>query len=112
MVHGVRMAEDLGYREELEAAAEKNSRIIYVPMCSREPEGSNWSGLRGRVTELFENSAKFKEVVGLEMNPDQSQMFLCGNPAMIDQVQKELETKGFKKHSKKNPGNLHFERYW
>lgn len=112
LVHGVRLAEDLGYREELEHFAREYKNFKYIPMCSREAEDSEWSGLRGRVTELFENQELYKQNTGLSLDPTDTQAFLCGNPAMIDSVQETLEKSGFRKHSKKNPGNIHFERYW
>jgi hypothetical protein len=38
---------------------------------------------------------------------------LCGNPAMIDDLERDLTTKlGYTVHSKKAPGHLHVEKYW
>ncbi len=111
VIHGVRLAEDLGYREELERAAREDKRIVYIPTVSREPEDSAWQGLRGRVDKVLEPEA-FLEVAGFELRPQDCHVFLCGNPDMITGVQKSLESRGFRKHSKRSPGNIHFERYW
>ncbi len=112
LIHGVRIADDLGYKKELEQFAEEDPNFVYVPMCTREPEGSAWQGPRGRVNILFETSEAFESKTGVPLSSDSSHVFLCGNPAMIDTVQESLEAKDFTQHSKKNPGNIHFERYW
>jgi hypothetical protein len=39
-------------------------------------------------------------------------VLLCGNPAMIQDMQVTLESEGFKLHKKRDPGNIHFEKYW
>ncbi|MCB0344875.1 MAG: ferredoxin--NADP reductase [Bdellovibrionales bacterium] len=111
VIHGVRNSHDLGYREELEQAAKSDPRVIYIPSVTREPEGSNWSGLRGRVNTLLEPEA-FERIAGFELSPEDCHVFLCGNPDMITSVQESLEARGFSKHSKRSPGNIHFERYW
>lgn len=111
MVHGVRYQQDLGYREELEQIAEEDESFIYIPMASREPEDGDWSGLRGRVTEVLDPEA-YKKHVGAELDPDDAHVYLCGNPAMIDEAEKMLVERGFVVQTKKQPGNLHFERYW
>ena len=112
LIHGVRLAQDLGYKEDLEKIAEANPNVIYIPMCTREPEDSSWAGPRGRVNKIFESSEAFEKASGIPLDPEKCHVFLCGNPAMIDTVQEQLEGQGFKPHKKKDPGNIHFERYW
>ncbi|MEZ5978301.1 MAG: ferredoxin--NADP reductase [Planctomycetota bacterium] len=111
IVKGVRLAEDLGYLEEMRALEREHDWFRFVPMCTREPEGSGYDGLRGRVPTVLE-PARFREVAGFDIAPETSQVFLCGNPAMIDQVEAELEGRGFKRHRAKEPGQIHLERYW
>lgn len=111
VIHGTRVSEDLAYRDELENIASKDERVVYIPTVTREPEGSSWSGLRGRVGVALEQDA-FRELVGTALDPATCHVFLCGNPAMIDSVRESLEGVGFNKHSRRNPGNIHFERYW
>lgn len=111
LIHGVRLASDLGYREELERIAADDERIIYLPTVTREPQDSAWSGHRGRVDTLLE-AGVFERKAGFALSPEDCHVFLCGNPDMIDSVQQALENRGFRKHSRRNPGNIHFERYW
>lgn len=111
MIHGVRHEGDLGYRSELERIAAEDDSVYYIPICSREPEGSAWTGLRGRVPIALEEGV-FEEHTGFRMSPEDSHLFLCGNPAMITAVQETFEQKGYVTSTKKQLGNIHFERYW
>lgn len=112
IIHGTRLAADLGYREQLEEWAAEDERLIYVPLCTREPDSSDWKGLRGRVHTALEHHL-FEKHVGYPLSPDDAHIFLCGNPAMINQCEVELMERGFSVKEPKNPeGTIHFERYW
>ena len=111
IIHGTRMAIDLGYRETLEKIAAEDPTVVYIPTVTREPESTGWAGPRGRVNTIFENGT-YEQYVGNSLTSEECHVFLCGNPDMIDTVQALLEQKGLRPHSKKNPGNIHFERYW
>jgi ferredoxin--NADP+ reductase len=123
VLHGVRYPQDLAYREEIEAFAQKYGKVRYLPMVSRG--GSAWKGASGHVQSFFKDGT-------VKLDPSRDHVFLCGNPAMIDEMELLLtgsvsegghanpssgglelsEGLGFTVHSKKNPGNLHLERYW
>lgn len=111
VIHGARHSADLGYADELSKAAREDSSVQYLSAVTREPEGSSWTGLRGRVTTLIEPD-KYKQLTGDELLPSNSEVYLCGNPDMIDQVRQMLEARGFVTATNKTPGNVHFERYW
>lgn len=103
IVHGVRHSSDLAYDAELRALATKRSEFRYLPIVSREDPA--WKGARGRVTTLFEGGP-----IALDAKVDH--VFLCGNPAMVGDIEKMLQPKGYTEHTRKAPGNLHVERYW
>jgi ferredoxin--NADP+ reductase len=111
IIHGARKAADLGYRKFLEELAEKNRKLRYICSTTREPEDSPWKGLRGRVNQFLEPE-RFLKLTGISFEPENLQFFLCGNPAMIDELTPRLIELGCKEHSKKEPGNIHFERFW
>jgi ferredoxin/flavodoxin---NADP+ reductase len=111
VINAVRRASDLGFREELELDASRDSRLIYVPMVTREPPDSPWTGLRGRVTEAME-PRRYESLVGAPLDPDECHVFLCGNPAMIEDLEGLLAARGFRKHTRHHAGNLHLEKYW
>ncbi len=112
-IHGVRVEEDLGYREQLEQFADDDPRVVYLPAVSRAPDDSPYTGYRGRVTTMFSDGT-YADAIGQPLNPETDHVFLCGNPAMIDQLEAELvERDGFVAQSpRQKDGNLHFERYW
>lgn len=112
-IHGVRVEEDLGYREYLTQLAKDDPRVVYLPAVSRAPQGSDYDGYRGRVTTMFSDGT-YEQATGNKLDPATDHVFLCGNPAMIDQLEKELvERDGFVvKSPRQKDGNLHFERYW
>jgi ferredoxin--NADP+ reductase len=103
VVHGVRYPQDFAYAEELGTLENTSKGFAYLPIASRAPEG--WPGRRGRIQKLFEEGV-------LSLDPDSDHVFLCGNPAMIDELEADLTNSGFVVHSKKTPGNLHIEKYW
>ncbi len=112
-IHGVRVEEDLGYRAMLQEIARRDPRVVYLPAVSRASDNGNYTGYRGRVTAMFSDGT-YEKALGSKLNPASDHVFLCGNPAMIDQLEKELvERDGFVvKSPRQKDGNLHFERYW
>lgn len=112
ILHGTRLAGDLAYHAELEAAAAADETVQYFPIVTREPAGSGWSGLRGRVQTVLD-PVTYERLTGLSLDPSESHVFLCGNPGMITEVQGLLESRGFIADQMRGPkGNIHFERYW
>ena len=111
VVHGARVAADLGYREVLDAFAATDQSIKYLPAVTREPEGSPWKGHRGRVTTLLEPDV-FQRASGVALDPAMCEVLLCGNPEMIESVRLLLEPCGFVTKTRQQAGNIHFERYW
>lgn len=112
VIHGTRLACDLGYRAELQAFAKDDPSLIYLPSCTREPVGSEWQGMRGRVHHLLEPEA-YQRLVGDPLDPAHAHVFLCGNPQMIDECEANLTGRGFVVKNREHPeGTVHFERYW
>ncbi len=104
LLHGVRHASDLAYRDELLALAQSRpADFTYKATISRNDP--SWQGERGYVQKFFEPGQ-------IALNPELDHVFICGNPAMIDELQTMLEKKDFRLHTKRNPGNLHLEKYW
>ena len=115
VIHGTRLSADLGYRHELEELAASDPSLVYIPTCSREPEPEreeHWFGLRGRVNVAVEHHT-FNELTGTPLSPETCHVFLCGNPAMIDEMTGLLVEQGFTPKDREHPdGNVHFEKYW
>ena len=103
ILHGVRFPEDLAYAEELISLQNRKSNFAYFPIVSRAGDG--YTGRKGRVQEIFKQGE-------LKISSETDHVLLCGNPAMVDELEFELINSGFTLHSKKISGNLHLEKYW
>lgn len=109
---GARHSWDLGYHAELATMRRLSPRFDYVPTISRPAEEPvPWSGRTGYVSELWRDGA-LRESWGRRPTPDDTHVFLCGNPAMVDDMIAILEGEGFAEHTRKRPGQVHVERYW
>ena len=111
LIHSARFSAELAYGAEMEELARKDRHFHYLPTLTREPENSGWNGLRGRVQQFFEADS-LEAHTGFNLDPAHCHVMLCGNPAMIESVQPVLENRGFREHTNKIPGTIHFERYW
>ncbi|VAX23555.1 hypothetical protein MNBD_NITROSPINAE03-1553, partial [hydrothermal vent metagenome] len=49
---------------------------------------------------------------GYKPDPSNTHIFLCGAPAMIEDMVTILSSEGYKEHKKKDPGQVHVERFW
>ena len=86
-IFGARTREDLYCLEEMRAIKTRgNGHFNFLPVLSREPDGSDWDGLRGHCTEIL-SLDRFADI------PD-SHAYLCGPPAMIDSAVKCLTGAG------------------
>ena len=103
VVHGVRYVPDLGYRSELLEMAASRENLRYYPIVSRADD--SWQGERGYVQKFFEQET-------IVLDPARDHVFLCGNPGMIEHMEGFLGPRGYTEHTKRNPGNLHLEKYW
>ena len=103
VVHGVRYPGDFAYADELLSYQHSEKNLQYLPIASRA--GDEYSGRKGRIQRLFEDGV-------VAPDPATDSVFLCGNPAMIEDLERYLTERGFVLHSKKTPGNLHVEKYW
>ncbi len=101
LINGVRYKQDFAYDEELENLEKEYSHFKYLKTVSRPDD--TWEGRKGYVQEFFDE---------IEVNPKTDHIMLCGNPAMIEDLEVRFAEAGFKEHKKRDPGNLHLEKYW
>ncbi|RME57726.1 MAG: ferredoxin--NADP reductase [Candidatus Dadabacteria bacterium] len=102
LLHGVRYPNHLAYHKELQELAKARENFSYYPIVSRG--NSEWKGHKGHIQDLFKN--------GVITPLPEHHIFLCGNPSMVEDLTKYFTAKGFKVHKKREPGNLHLEKYW
>ncbi|MBM3320529.1 MAG: ferredoxin--NADP reductase [Candidatus Eisenbacteria bacterium] len=113
ILHGARQSWDLGYRNELETIRKRCSNFFYLPSITRPSPEDPWGGLAGRVNLILVDGT-FEERFGERLDPSRHHVFLCGNPAMVEDAVMQLGERGFSEwHHRKNPqGTIHVERYW
>jgi len=112
VLHGARHSWDLGYRSELQTLQRLFENFDYIPIVSRPDEETvSWTGQSGYVQELWQRDA-VAERWGFQPQPATTHVFLCGNPGMIEQAMTLFEADGYGEHSRKQPGEIHVEKYW
>ena len=112
VIHGARLAQDLGYRDELFHMARDHGNFLYLPVISRPGEVSPpWPGATGHLQDFWTSGA-LERAWGFKATPADTDFFLCGNPGMVEAMQAILEEDGFHEHTRKTPGQVHFEKYW
>ncbi len=109
LVHAVRYTNELTYQETIKKLSEEfNDRFQIIPFVSREQTDF---ALTGRIPTAIENGT-LEERAGLSLNPDDSQVMMCGNPDMLTDTRNALRQKGLKKNLRRSPGQITTESYW
>jgi ferredoxin--NADP+ reductase len=119
----VRQMADLGYLEKNRELERRYSNFHYMPLPTREPD------VPKRYIQDLINDDIFEKEFGVKLDPDNTHVFMCGNPAMIGLPTEDEETgeltypkptgvveilagRGFTLDHRKTKGNLHYEEYW
>jgi ferredoxin--NADP+ reductase len=109
LVHAVRYADELTYRDVIAGIADAHPGAFdYVPMVSREAHAG---ALSGRIPDAVRDG-RLESRAGLALAAESSHAMLCGNPAMVADTQKALEARGMRRHRRKEPGHVTVETYW
>jgi ferredoxin--NADP+ reductase len=118
----VRHWADLGYRAKHEALAARYPNYHYLPLPTREPN------VPKRYIQDVLRDDTFPRELGVELDPATTNIYLCGNPAMIglpeidaegddhfpepEGVVELLTRRGFMLSRRHHAGNIHYEEYW
>lgn len=127
----VRYKGDLGYLDQQEQLQKLFSNYRYGAFTTREPENmdeNHPSYVGKQYLQDIIRPERFEETFGWSPDPENTHVFLCGNPSMIGLPEKNeqgelvfpdskgmvelLTEQGYKLSTPKNPGNIHFEKYW
>lgn len=95
LIFGSRYQQDIPYREEMEALAEKLPGFEYHVTLSRDSD-PNWKGHRGYVHQVYEE---------LYADKRPADFYLCGWRMMIDEARERLDKMGYPRSS------IHLEIY-
>lgn len=121
----VRYRQDLAYTEQQAIVEERYPNYRYVTVTTREPENE---GNKLYIQDLIENGQVEKEL-GAPLDPENTHVFLCGNPQMIGLPEWDddegtmtfheprgvceiLHERGFTIDHRRDRGNVHYEEYW
>ncbi len=111
VIHGAANSWDLGYSSELMLLENISDRFSYFPtIIDVEKEHVPWGGDTRFVQDMWE-AGVINEKWGIKPMPDNSHIFLCGNPKMVESMFEKLEKDGFKEHKRKSPGEIHVESW-
>lgn len=109
LVHAVRHAAELVYREAIEAVAQAHpQRFSYLAMLSRERQGG---ALEGRIPAAIRDG-RLEAGAGAPLAAGRAQVMLCGNPGMVADTMSALAERGMKKHRRRSPGHITTEAFW
>jgi ferredoxin--NADP+ reductase len=109
LVHAARTANELTYRRAIASVMEAEpKRFAYIPFLSREPADY---ALAGRIPQAIADG-RLEARAGLALEPTLAHVMLCGNPAMVTDATAALAARGFRKHRRKEPGQISMETYW
>jgi ferredoxin--NADP+ reductase len=104
MLNGVSYVRELGYRDLLEGWERRGEYpVTFVPTISRpaDPANAGWRGRTGRVESVVLDVCQ-----DLDLRPERTVVYICGNPDMIVNTEARLLGAGFPEfHVKK-------ELYW
>ena len=127
-VTSVRRRTDLAYAVEHKKLMTRYANYRYLPFTTRDPENLDPShpGFVGKqyLQQLY-TSGRLAEAAGDRLDPANTHVFLCGNPAMIGYVPPGadppdrpgmlplLREAGFSDDADcRGPGCVRFEKYW
>lgn len=120
-VVSVRYRADLGYLDTHRRLEERFHNFHYLPIVTREP------GEEKLYIQDVISRGLLEEQFGIDLDPGNTHVFLCGNPAMIGVPRWEndaavfpeptgvcqlLSERGFDIDRHGHAGNVHTEKYW
>jgi ferredoxin/flavodoxin---NADP+ reductase len=109
LVYAVRNLSELSYQERImHLLARHAGQLEFIPFISRE--ASDFA-LSGRIPQAIADG-RLEQRAGIKFSAQDSQIMLCGNPAMVEDTTNMLTERGLKRHRRKDPGQITVENYW
>lgn len=111
VIHGAANSWDLGYNSELTLLEAVTDKFKYIPTITEpDKEPTTWKGKTQFIEALWKDKIIEKES-GYIPTPENTSVFLCGNPIMVKTMVETLGEEGFKEHKRKEPGHIHIEKF-
>ena len=111
VIHGAANSWDLGYSSELNLLETIAPHFDYIPTITEpQKEHVTWKGKTQFIQEIWEEGT-VEKLWGFKPTPENTHVFLCGNPNMVNGMIECLAKDGFIEHSRKQPGQIHVEKF-
>lgn len=111
VIHGAANSWDLGYSSELTLLQSISTKFNYIPtILNPSAEPIAWKGETRFVQDIW-RSGELEKAWGVRPTAENTHVFLCGNPRMVDAMCEALEDDGFVEHKPKQEGQIHVERW-
>jgi len=107
LVHAVRRASELVYRDIILALQSGRKQFSYVSFVSREAHPGS---LAGRIPAAIRDGRL--EAMTQPISSERSQFMLCGNPQMLKDAGAALMERGLRKNRRRTPGQITVESFW
>ncbi len=109
LLYSVKTLNMFAYHADIEALKLQHpEQFIFASLITRE-EITNT--INARITNSIKNGV-IEEYTQLILSPESNHIMLCGNSKMISEVSAELENRGFRRHTRREPGQIAIEKYY
>lgn len=113
LVHGCRWIAELAYRELITQTLPRcellgdcvSNQLVYYPAVTREPFVH-----RGRITDLLQSGVLAGDLGLPALDPAEDRVMLCGGPAMLGDIRRLLEARGFAEGNQAQAASFVMER--
>lgn len=111
VVQGAANSWDLGYSSELKLLSSMFDGFTYYPTITEpQNEPTGWDGDTRFIQDIW-FSGLANKTWGFKPTPDNTHIFLCGNPKMVDTMKEILARDGFTEHTRRVMGQVHAEEF-
>ncbi|MCP3688870.1 MAG: ferredoxin--NADP reductase [Gammaproteobacteria bacterium] len=108
LCYSVRTSDELSYTDTItEIAAQHGDAFCFVPLITGE---AHLNALNERIPQSIQNG-NLESRAGVALSADDSHVMICGSSDMIADVTAVLESRGMRKHRRREPGHYTTEKY-
>ncbi len=108
LAYSVRTRDELAYLDLIRNLQTQHpGQFSFVPLFTREVGAD---ALSTRIPEAI-SSGSLEARTGITLSADDSHLMMCGNSEMITEVSSLLETRGMRRHRRREPGHITTEKY-
>jgi len=108
LCYSVRTQEELAYAENIQLIAEqRKSQFCFIPIITREDAPN---ALRERIPQAI-NNGSLELRAKAAISAEDSHVMICGSTELITEVSAVLDSRGMRKHRRREPGHFTTEKY-